>query len=306
VTYHREPQRLLSLDDARWPQCHIRYLVRYVTSGEIVKGCLPVIEMGALDMDLGLKDRIALVCASTKGLGRATAEALAAEGSKVVVTGRHPESTELASQEIPGSWGSAADLTDARSVTELGERVVSRFGQIDVLVLNGPGPTPGTAASLTPSAISAAVESLLLTQVALVNAALPGMRERGWGRIVAIGSSGVVSPLANLAASNIGRAALAGYLKTLASEVAGDGITVNMVLPGRISTDRVASLDEAAAARQNISATEARRRSETTIPVGRYGRPSEFGATVAFLCGTGASYITGSQVRCDGGMLSSY
>jgi 3-oxoacyl-[acyl-carrier protein] reductase len=131
------------------------------------------------------------------------------------------------------------------------------------------------------------------------------MRERAWGRILAVGSSGIVSPLSNLAASNLGRAALAGYLKTLASEVAADGVTVNLLLPGRIATDRVAALDEAQAGREGVSAQEISRRSQQSIPARRYGEPDEFGAAAAFLCSARASYITGVALRCDGGLAKS-
>jgi 3-oxoacyl-[acyl-carrier protein] reductase len=129
------------------------------------------------------------------------------------------------------------------------------------------------------------------------------MRARGWGRIVAIGSSGMVAPLPNLAASNLGRAALAGYLKTLAVEVAADGITVNIAVPGRIATDRVASLDATAAAGSGKTVEQVKEQSEASIPADRYGRPEEFGAAAAFLCSGPASYITGTIVRCDGGLL---
>jgi 3-oxoacyl-[acyl-carrier protein] reductase len=131
------------------------------------------------------------------------------------------------------------------------------------------------------------------------------MRERGWGRILAIGSSGVAAPLAGLALSNMGRAALAGYLKTLAGEVAADGVTVNMLLPGRIATDRVAALDQAVATRQGRTVEEVATAAQAAIPVGRYGTPAEFGAAAAFLCGASASYITGTAVRCDGGLVQS-
>jgi 3-oxoacyl-[acyl-carrier protein] reductase len=140
--------------------------------------------------------------------------------------------------------------------------------------------------------------------VALLRAVVPGMRERGWGRVLAVGSSGVEAPLPNLAASNVGRAALAAYLKTLATEVAADGVTVNLLLPGRIATDRVAALDEAAARRQDRPVAEVRAASRAAIPTGRYGEPAEFGAVAAFLCSERASYVTGSLVRCDGGMLA--
>ncbi len=175
-----------------------------------------------------------------------------------------------------------------------------------MLVLNGGGPAPGTAADLDADAVDQAVARLLRPHVQLVSAFLPGMRERGWGRIVAIGSSGVQQPIPRLAASNVGRAALAGYLKTLAAEVAADGVTVNMVLPGHIDTDRVSQLNAAAAERTGTSADEVRRSSEAAIPVGRYGRPEEFAAAVTFLASTQAAYVTGEQLRCDGGLVGAY
>jgi len=132
------------------------------------------------------------------------------------------------------------------------------------------------------------------------------MRERGWGRVIAVGSSGVQQPIERLALSNVGRAALAGYLKTLAGEVAGDGVTVNMVLPGRIDTDRVSALDAATAERTGATVEQVRTRSESAIPAGRYGTPDEFAAVVLFLASNAASYVTGEQIRCDGGMVRAY
>jgi 3-oxoacyl-[acyl-carrier protein] reductase len=256
-------------------------------------------------MDLDLDGRVALVCASTAGLGLASARALAAEGAHVVVSGRRAGlARDIAAQLPKASWVEV-DLTDGGAADHLVDTATAQAGPIDILVLNGPGPAPGTASALDPATAAAALDSLLLGHVRLVNRVLPGMRERGWGRIVAIGSSGVVAPLPNLAASNTGRAALAAYLKTLAGEVAADGVTVNMVVPGRIATDRVAELDRRAAERTNRTAEDVRIASEQTIPVRRYGRPEEFGTTVAFLAGTPASYLTGILVRCDGGLVSS-
>jgi 3-oxoacyl-[acyl-carrier protein] reductase len=250
-------------------------------------------------MDLGIKNRTAVVCASTGGLGRAVAEALAAEGAHVVVSGRRGDLARDIAETLPGATGVEADLTDPEAARTLVD------GPVDILVLNGPGPKPGDAAAVGEADFATAFDSLFITQQRLVAAALPGMRERGWGRILAIGSSGVAAPLAGLALSNAGRAALAAYLKTLAGEVAAEGVTVNLLLPGRIATDRVASLDQAKAARQGRTVGEVAAESRATIPAGRYGTPAEFGAAAAFLCGASASYITGTAVRCDGGLVQS-
>ncbi|SDR15640.1 SDR family oxidoreductase [Thermostaphylospora chromogena] len=250
-------------------------------------------------MDLGLKGRTALVCASTGGLGEATARALALEGARVVVSGRRGERARAIAAELPDAIGVEADLLAPGGV----ERLVSAAGEVDILVLNGPGPRPGPAATMTGEDLTAAVDALVRPHLRLISLVLPGMRARGWGRILAIGSSGVVSPLANLALSNLGRSALAGYLKTLAAEVAADGVTVNMLLPGRIATERVARLDAAAAEREGRSVAEVEAASRAAIPAGRYGRPEEFGQVAAFLCSEPASYVTGTALRCDGGLV---
>ncbi|MFS4091045.1 SDR family oxidoreductase [Streptomyces sp. AF1A] len=257
-------------------------------------------------MDLGISGRVALVAASTAGLGRATARALAAEGARVVISGRRAEVVEREAAALPGAVGIPADLTDPGTPEALVRRTGELLGPVDILVLNGGGPAPGTAADQTPESLSAAVGSLLLPHQALIRHTLPGMRERGWGRILAIGSSGVNEPLPGLALSNAGRAALAGLLKTLASEVAADGVTVNMLLPGRIATDRVAALDRARAEREHTTVEAVAAAARAAIPAGRYGTPEEFGAAAAFLCSAPASYVTGSQVRVDGGMARSF
>lgn len=254
-------------------------------------------------MDLGIRGKVALVCASTAGLGLATARALAAEGAAVMITGRRGELAAQIASELPGAHGMGVDLTQPAAAEQTVAATMARFGRIDILVLNGPGPSPATARQLDAASAADAFRLLLATQVELVHRVLPGMRERGWGRIVAVGSSGMVAPLPNLAASNMGRSALAAYLKTLASEVAADGVTVNVVAPGRIATDRVASIDALAAERGGQSAEQVRQASEATIPVRRYGRPEEFGAVAAFLSSTLASYVTGTIVRCDGGLI---
>jgi 3-oxoacyl-[acyl-carrier protein] reductase len=247
--------------------------------------------------------RTAIVGGSTAGLGLATARALAAAGAQVVITGRRGELARERAAELPAAIGVEADLTTAEGVDEALRTCADRFGDPDILVINGGGPLPGPALTLTADDAERAIALLLLPGIRLVQAAIGSMRERGWGRIVGLGSSGVQQPIPGLAASNVGRAALAGYLKTLAGEVARDGVTVNMVIPGRIQTERVDSLDRAEAERDQISVEDVRRRWATTIPAGRYGTGEEFAALVAFLCGEEASYITGAQLRADGGLI---
>ncbi|TCP50029.1 3-oxoacyl-[acyl-carrier protein] reductase [Tamaricihabitans halophyticus] len=257
-------------------------------------------------MDLGLTSRTALVLGSTSGLGYATASGLAAEGARVAFTGRRAELARQRAADHPGALGVGIDLTDPDGTGEAIASITERLGRIDILVLNSGGPPPGTAAELTRQDAAAAVETLLLAQIELVHQLLPPMREAGWGRIVAIGSSGVRQPIAGLVRSNLARAGLAGYLKTLAGEVAADGVTVNMVLPGRVETDRTAQLDEAKASAANTDATSVRQSSEAAIPAKRYGTPAEFAAATVFLCGTGAAYINGVQLRVDGGLVGSF
>jgi 3-oxoacyl-[acyl-carrier protein] reductase len=254
-------------------------------------------------MDLGITGRTALVLGATAGIGAATARALAEEGANVVVVGRTGDRAKKLAATLSSAVGVEADITDAGATDRILEATRAAFGKPDIVVLNGGGPKPGTAEEMTTDSAQDAVDLLLKPHITLVQAVLPGMLERGWGRIVAVGSSGVQQPLPNLAASNVGRAALAGYLKTLASEVAARGVTVNMVLPGRIDTDRVAQLDRNAAQSKGTTEEEARRASESTIPAGRYGSPDEFASVVAFLASERAGYVTGEQVRCDGGLV---
>lgn len=260
-------------------------------------------------MDLGISGKTALVAASTGGLGLAVARALAAEGARVAITGRRRERAGEIAAELRAAGLSAvaieADLGTLEGTEAAVQRTSSELGPVDVLVLNGPGPKPGAAAALDPDAFSAAFDLLVRPHHALISKVLPGMRERRWGRILAVGSSGVTAPLPNLAVSNAGRAALAGYLKTLAAEVALDAVTVNMLLPGRIATDRIAELDQAAAKRRGTTLEEIQLESRKTIPARRYGEPEEFGAAAAFLCSAPASYITGVALRCDGGLIRS-
>lgn len=239
---------------------------------------------------------------ATAGIGRASAEALAAAGARVALGGRRRALAEEAAHRL-GGLGVALDLTDLASLDAALERTTSELGEVDVLVLNGGGPPPSTAAELDVASARAAAELLLYGHLHLVGRCLPAMRARRWGRIVAIGSTSVHQPLAGLATSAIFRAGLAAYLKLLAEEVAADGVTVNMVLPGRIDTDRVADIDARNAERAGTTPSEVRAASERSIPMRRYGTPEEVGAAVAFLASPAAGYLTGEQVRVDGGVV---
>ena len=257
-------------------------------------------------MDIGVAGRTAVVLGSTSGLGWAVASTLADEGANVVLVGRREELVKERAASLPSAVGVVADITEPDGPATVLQAAGEAFGDVDILVLNGGGPPPAHAQDLDGDGIDRAVRLLLRPHVDLVRGVLPGMRQRRWGRVVAIGSSGVQQPIPNLASSNVGRAALAGYLKSLSDDVAAEGVTVNMVLPGRIDTDRVVAIDKAAAERTGTTPEEARRESEASIPAGRYGTAEEFAAVVAFLAGERASYVTGEQVRCDGGLVRSH
>ncbi len=256
-------------------------------------------------MDLGLTKRHALVTGASRGLGRAIASALAAEGAEVVAVARSLERLNALVAETPAGGGTiaarACDLTDASAIESLGPLLQ----QTDILVLNTGGPPPGPVAD-TPDAVwSRQFEAMFLSAIRLTRLALPGMRQRGFGRILAVVSSGVIQPIPNLGISNALRAALVGWAKTLAGEVASDGITVNCVAPGRIATDRVAELDQGRAKREGIDVSRVEQESRAVIPVGRYGDAAEFASVAAFLASPRASYMTGGIIRVDGGMIRS-
>lgn len=257
-------------------------------------------------MDTGLQGKTAVVPGSTSGLGEAIARTLAAEGANVVLGGRRGVRAREIAGELDSAVGVEFDLANPDAPDTLVDTAIERFGRVDVLVLNSGGPKPGNATNLTEESLRDALETLLLRQLRLVELTLPGMRENGWGRVVGVGSGGIQQPITGLALSNVGRAGLAAYLKSLANVVAGDGVTVNMVLPGRMDTERVGQLDQAQATATGSAPEEMRRRSEAAIPTGRYGTAQEFANVVTFLCGTGASYVTGEQIRCDGGQIGSY
>lgn len=256
------------------------------------------------DVDLGLSGRVALVCASTQGLGRACAEALAAEGAQVVVNGRDPERTAAAAAEIGEAVGAsgrvtgvAADLTTAAGRTAL----LAACPDPDVLVANNAGPPPAVFTDVTTEAWLAALEANMLSAIALVQGVLPGMRARRFGRIVAITSAMVKSPHALMTPSVGARAGLTGVLKAVARDVAAEGVTVNSLLPERIDTGRQRQMAELAVAVRGITLEEAYAEMAATIPAGRLGRPEEVGAACAFLCSTQAAFITGQSLQLDGG-----
>ncbi|WP_029087948.1 SDR family oxidoreductase [Brevibacterium album] len=254
-------------------------------------------------MDLGLRGRTALVCSSTKGLGWASARELASAGARVAVHGRDPEAAAAQAAQLPDAVGIGCDLTTEAGAESLAAQALELLGGVDILVLNGPGPAPGRAAGLSAEEVRAALESLVVAQTTLLQRLLPPMRERGWGRVVAISSTSVEAPIPNLALSNMGRPALISLMKTVASEVAAEGVTLNAVLPGRFDTERVREVNRSTAERAGLSADEVLADSLTTVPARRLGEPEELGAAVAFLASERASFITGTALRVDGGAV---
>lgn len=246
-------------------------------------------------MDLGLTGKTALVLGASRGLGAASARQLAAEGAHVIAASRS------GAAPADGMETLALDLADPDSVAALIDRLAGQ--PVDILVNNCGGPAAGPAKGQSRAAWQAAFDAMAAPIFAITDATLPAMIANGWGRVVTIGSSGIVQPIPNLALSNGVRGAVAGWSKTLAAEVAASGVTVNMVLPGRIATDRLAQLDGIKAEKTGASLEDVQQASRATIPAGRYGTPEEFGAMVAFLCSQQAAYVTGSMIRVDGGMI---
>ncbi len=249
-------------------------------------------------MDLGLKGRTALVMAASKGIGRGVAIALAREGARVAIASRSEDELREAAAAIEGEVRPfAADTDDLERLKALTAEVAEALGPIEILVTNTGGPPPGGALDNPRQEWEAAYRSLVLAPRTLIESVLPGMRERGWGRIVNVGSTSVREPIPGLALSNAHRMATVGLFKTLASEVAADGITVNTVATGRIATERTSAL--------HGSIEEAERTAREQVPAARLGTPEEYGDLVAFLCSDRAAYLTGAVIPLDGGMLRS-
>lgn len=259
-------------------------------------------------MDLGLEGRVALVCGSSQGLGRAVAEALAGEGARVVINSRSAGKLATVRDEIANATGAeveavAANLTDPEGVAELIEGATEAFGQVDILVTNTGGPPSGPFESHTPEVWREAIARNFESVVNLVRDSLPGMKERQWGRILNVTSISVKQPVAGLILSNSIRAGVTGFARTIANEAAPFNVTVNNILPGYTRTDRLVDLAEAIASREGGSTEDAYATWESEIPMGRVGEPHEFAALAAFLCSERASYITGQSIAVDGGWI---
>jgi 3-oxoacyl-[acyl-carrier protein] reductase len=261
-------------------------------------------------MKLGIDGKRALVTASSRGLGLGIARAIAAEGADVLLTGRDAEKLATEAARLGEELGrtvpyTVADLSNPEGREALAAHIETLWGGLDILVNNTGGPPNMPTLSIPSAQWGSQLEAMVLPVTELTARFAPGMKERGWGRILTVGSSGIIQPIAGLGLSNALRAALQGWSKTLSAELAPHGVTVNMILPGRIHTERVDQLDALAAERTGKSADEVAKASRATIPAGRYGRVEEFAAVANFLVSGPASYVTGTSVRVDGGIMRS-
>lgn len=256
-------------------------------------------------MDLGIKGKKALVCAASKGLGRACAEALAEGGVDLVINARGQDALQATADEIADRYGVRVDAVAADITTEEGRSAVLEVaGQVDILVNNAGGPPPGHWLDWTRDDFIKAIDANMLTAVALMQATVPGMIDRRWGRVVNITSGAVRAPIAVLGLSNTARTGLTGFVAGMSRDVAKYGVNVNNLLPGLHATDRADSLDGGIAKAEGITIEEARARRQAGIPAGRYGEAEDFGATCAFLCSEYAKFIVGQNILLDGGALN--
>ncbi|TAK01330.1 MAG: SDR family oxidoreductase [Chloroflexota bacterium] len=259
-------------------------------------------------MDLGIRGRRALVGGASSGLGRAVAERLAAEGCDLAISARRAALLEDLAAELVARHGVRAialpaDLADPAAPAALAAAAVEALGGIDILVLNAGGPPPSDPTRTDAAGWAAAFQLLATSPIELASALLPGMRKRGWGRVVSIGSYAIRQPIEELVYSNAGRSALVAWLKTVSRVVAPDGVTVNGAFPGRHATPRIEQLDRATAERTGRTLEEVRAGHLASIPAGRYGQPDEFAGYVAWLCSEPAAYQTGTFTSIDGGIV---
>ena len=259
-------------------------------------------------MDTGLEGKVALVAAASKGLGRAIAEALAGEGASLAICARGEQALGATRDAIAARAGVpvhavAADLSQPEGIARVAQSALERFGRVDVLVTNAGGPPVGVFTSLEWDAWQRAVELTLRSAVELTRAVLPGMRERRWGRVIHVTSLTVKQPIDGLMLSTSIRAAVTGFSRTLANEVAAEGVTVNTILPGFMNTERVVELNEATAKREGVPVDVVARRTREQIPMRRIGEPEELAALATFLASERAGYITGQSIPVDGGWI---
>lgn len=253
-------------------------------------------------MDLGIRGKRAIVCAGSKGLGRGSAEALAEAGVEIVLNARRAEVLEATAAEIAARYGVSVTPVAADITTAAGRAaVLAAAGEVDILVNNAGGPPPGLWSDWGHDDFLKALEGNLLAPVAMIQAVVPGMMARGWGRVVNITSAAVKAPIAQLGLSNTARAGLTGFVAGTARQIAGAGVAMNNLLPGVHATDRVLTLDGPVAAAKGISLAEAAKLRQQNIPAARYGTAAEFGAMCAFLCSQHAGFIIGQNILLDGG-----
>ena len=259
-------------------------------------------------MDLGINGKRALVLASSQGLGLCIATRLCQEGANVLICGRVEEKLAAAAKALTDAGSGTAhyavvDLSDSAAASALHTAATEKLGGVDILVNNTGGPPPGTVDTPDSDLWREQIDTMLIRVIEITNLCVTDMKKSGWGRVLTVASSGVVQPISNLAMSNTIRSSLVGWSKSLSNEVASHGITVNMLLPGRIRTDRLKQLDAATASRTGKSVEEVSASEQALIPAGRYGTVEDFGNVGAFLCSEAASYMTGGLIRCDGGSI---
>jgi 3-oxoacyl-[acyl-carrier protein] reductase len=260
-------------------------------------------------MDLGLKGKVAMVAGASRGLGFAVAEALAREGAMVSMSSTSLASIDAAAKGLSSGGstvlGMTVDVRNGEQIEAWAHKTIERFGGIDLLFTNGGGPPSGAAIGFDDAAWQNAVDLLLFSALRMVRAAVPSMKGRGGGSILMSTSASVKEPIPNLGLSTVLRASVSALSKTLSLELAADKIRVNQIIPGRIDTDRVKSLDDIAAKKQGITSEQAKTKSMATIPMGRYGDACEYGRVAAFILSDAAAYMTGSTVQVDGGLIKS-